>query len=75
MTSSFGSLSSLGLISLQRAVVVIDRGFALNHNALRNAARAVASDRVAARLRADAAAVMAAQPAVERRVDLSLVGA
>jgi hypothetical protein len=71
MASSFGSLPSFGITSIQRAVVVLDRGLGLNHTALRNAARAVASDRVAARMRADAVAAPAADPAR----DLELVSA
>jgi hypothetical protein len=62
MTSSIWSLPGFGRASVQRAVVVLDRGLGLNQAAVRNASRAVAADRVAAIMRADAAAVIAAQP-------------
>jgi hypothetical protein len=64
--------SSISL--MQRFVVVVDRGLRLQDAAVRNAAKAVAADRVAALVRADAAAVVAAQPAVQAR-ELTLVGA
>jgi hypothetical protein len=64
--------SSISL--MQRVVVVVDRGLRLQDAAVRNAAKAVAADRVAALVRADAAAVVAAQPAVQGR-ELALVGA
>jgi hypothetical protein len=65
--------SSLDL--LQRLVSVVDRGLRLQDVAVRNAAKAVAADRVSALVRADAAAVVAgaAQPAPQGR-ELTLVG-
>jgi hypothetical protein len=73
MTSSLARVSRFSVDSLQGAVVLLDRGLRLHDAALRNAARAVASDRVAARLRADAAASLAtAQPDLH---ELTLVGA
>jgi hypothetical protein len=74
MTASLGTALRFGTRSAQRTLVMLDRGLRLQHVAVRNAAAAVASDRVSARLRADAAAVMAAaQPA--RANELTFVGA
>jgi hypothetical protein len=72
MTASLRVVVRLGAQSVQGTLVALDRGLNLQHTAVRNAARAVASDRVAALMRADAAAVVAAQSAVR---ELSLVGA
>jgi hypothetical protein len=72
MTSSLNLVARLGTGPLQGAAALIDRGFRLHNIAVRNAARAVASDRVAARLRAEAHASLA--DAVPTR-ELSLVGA
>jgi hypothetical protein len=73
-TASFGTALRAGRRSAQRTVVRLDRGLRLQQVALRNAASAVASDRVSARLRADAAAAIAAQEPV-RANELTLVGA
>jgi hypothetical protein len=72
MTSSLDRFARLTTVSLQGAVVLFDRGLGLHDVALRNAARAVASDRVAARLREVAAASLAEAAA---RPDLTVVGA
>lgn len=50
--------------SLQQLIVVVDHRLRLQDLAVRNAARAVAADQVAALLRADAAAAFAAPHAV-----------
>jgi hypothetical protein len=72
MTPSLRTVTRLGSQSVQGTLVMLDRGLGLQHTALRNAARSVASDRVAAIMRADAAAAVAAQSRVR---ELSLVGA
>lgn len=64
--------SSISL--MQRFVVVVDRGLRLQDVAVRNAAKAVAADRVAALVRADAAAVVTAHTVAQPR-ELTLVGA
>jgi hypothetical protein len=74
MTSSISLAGRIGAGSLQRVVSVVDRGLRLQDVAVRNAAKAVAADRVAALVRADAAAVVAAQSAPQER-ELTLVGA
>jgi hypothetical protein len=80
MTSSLLRVVRLSAVPLQSTVMLLDRRMGLQDIALRNAARAVASDRVAARLRADAAASLAASvapamPAVPRPSrELTLVG-
>jgi hypothetical protein len=58
MTLSISQLTRVGTGSLHGAVAVIDRGLGLQSTALRNAARAVAADRAAARLRADVEATL-----------------
>jgi hypothetical protein len=68
-------IARLGAGSLARAVVLIDRGLRLHEVAVRNAARAVASDRVAARSRADAAAAVLANAELAGPRELVLVGA
>jgi hypothetical protein len=62
---------------LHRIVLIVDRSLGLNNVAVSNAARAVSADRVAARLRFDAAMALAAQPWPERSdaPELTLVGA
>jgi hypothetical protein len=72
MTSSLSRVARIYTESFQGAVVLLDRGLRLQDMAVRNAARSVASDRVAARLRADAAASLAA---AAERPELSVVGA
>ena len=72
MTSSVSLVTRVGLGSVQAAVALLDRGLRLQDIAVRNAARAVASDRVAARLRAEALASLS--EALPAR-GLSLVGA
>jgi hypothetical protein len=74
MTASLGTVLRLGTRSAQQTLVVLDRGLRLQHTAVRNAASAVVSDRVSARLRADAAAVLAAETST-RANELTLVGA
>jgi hypothetical protein len=72
MTPSFDRLARLSVTSLQGAVVLVDRGFRLHDVAVRNAARAVAADRVSARLR-EIAANSIAEAAT--RPELSVVSA
>jgi hypothetical protein len=72
MTSSLARVARLSTVSLQRAVVLFDKGFRLQDVAVRNAAHAVAADRVSARLRAAAEASLAEAAA---RAELTVVGA
>jgi hypothetical protein len=74
MAASLSFMARLSADSLHGVAGVLDRGLRLQHVAVRNAARAVAADRVAAILRADAAAALAASESAPAR-ELSLVGA
>jgi len=76
MTSTLTGAVRYGVDSLRGAVIILDRGLRLQDVAVRNAARAVAAERVAARLRAEAAAALPASlPATAERPELSVVGA